>query len=257
MISLIAESKTMSRCLRAVDPGEFDAHRPAGEEQADEIMWHLSSCSEEQISGLLGVSASLARECRKMIYEFPDKLAGLRAIEAFTGVVFRQLDYAAWTAEERAFAESSLRIVSSLYGLLRPADIVRPYRLDYSAKGAPGNISMQMFWKNKCTGDLLSLISGPGSDSVIDLMPGDAAKCFDWKRIRRAARVYKVDFKEYAGDGKLRTPPANKLKEMCGRLLRTIITRRLADIEALKNVEHDDFVFFDKAVASDTLTFLC
>ena len=257
MIFLIAESKTMSRHLSPVDPSAFEARRPAGEEQADEIMWHLSRYGEEEIADLLGVSPSLARECRKMIYEFPDKLVGLRAVEAFTGVVFRQLDYARWTPEERAFADARLRIVSSLYGLLRPSDIVRPYRLDYTAKDAPGNISVQMFWRQKCTDDLLSLVEASADHKIVNLMPGDAAKCFDWKRIRPVADVCAVDFKEYSSAGKLRTPPANKLKEMRGRLLRTVITRQIADLDSMKTAESDDFAFDSEASAPGVIRFLC
>lgn len=134
MIILIAESKTMSADQRPVNDTQYAAHTPGGELQAEEIMWNLRQYTEQQIMDMLGCSAALARQCRRMIYDFPDKLCGCPAIEAYTGVVFRHLGLSRWNEGMRSFADKHLRIVSSLYGLLRPSDIIKPYGLTIPQK---------------------------------------------------------------------------------------------------------------------------
>ncbi len=257
MIILLAESKTMNTSLREISPELIPKCLPIGEPQADEIMWGLREATEQEIMNLLKVSANMAREIRKMIYSFPDKLQGLPAIEAFTGVVFRYLRASDWSDREIKFASSHLRIVSSLYGLLRPEDIIRPYRLDYTAKAAPGDLSLQNFWKKQCTIDLVKHIQATGQTEILNLLPTDASRCFDWKLIKRFARVYIVQFKELTDSQTMKTPVANRLKELRGKMTREIISNRYEKVDNIKTIEHDDFIYKGDLRYPDYLTFFC
>lgn len=258
MIILIAESKTMSADQRPVNDTQYAAHTLGGELQAEEIMWNLRQYTEQQIMDMLGCSAALARQCRRMIYDFPDKLCGCPAIEAYTGVVFRHLGLSGWNEGMRSFADKHLRIVSSLYGLLRPSDIIKPYRLDYSAKAAPGNIPLQTFWRPKCTVDLASLLSPTPGAAILNLLPGEAMKCLDRKLIKHYGRLITPLFKEYGPGGVLRTPAAGKLKEMRGKLVKEIVTRGISDAAGLLRItDHPDFQPVSSPDARDGFIWLC
>lgn len=258
MITLIAESKTMTHEQLPVSPEEFAAHTPVGETQAEEIIWNLREYTEEQIMEMLGCSATLARDCRRMIYGFADKLTGRRAIEAYTGVVFRQLGADSWSDEMLDFARDRLRIVSSLYGMLRPSDIVKPYRLDYTAKAAPGNLPLHSFWKAACTRHLASLMRADTPQEILNLLPADALKCIDRKLIKHFGPIVTPLFKECTPGGTLRTPPASKLKTMRGRLLREIVERRIDRAADLLTItDHVDFQPVASPDARDGFVWIC
>ena len=247
----------MEGALREIAPDEFLRHTPAGEEIAEMIMQNLREATEEQICDMLSVSPRLARECRRMIHDFWDKLTGLSAMEAFTGVVFRQIHSSQWNQKEWKYAQRRVRIVSSLYGLLRPSDIIKPYRLDYSAYAAPGDVPLREFWKKRCTIDLVNLIKSQGDGEVLDLLPAEAARCIDWKIVKRFAKVVKVRIMEPKDGGSFGTPAAGRLKELRGRLVEVVVERCVENAQALRSLDHPDFLYHDSRQSPGNITFVC
>lgn len=239
---LIAESKTMASRETEVSREEFAACRPLFDGIANAIMDSLRDRTPEQLAAEAGITLRLAASLRRMIYEFPNKTTGLRAIEAFTGVVFRQLGVAGYDAGQRAFLQDNVRIVSSLYGWLRPDDIVKPYRFDFKSHVAPLGETLMKYWKKDVTIALAQELRAKGDTVIIDLLPSDAAKCVDWKLIKRFANVYKVDFKMYGGAGAMKTPNAGRLKELRGRLLDQIVRNGLSSPADIATLESPDFM---------------
>lgn len=257
MITLIAESKTMSSRQIEISREEYLAHTPAAERQADEIIAGLSALSPEELSERLGLSASMARTAQKLIYEFPDKSHGYQAMQGFTGVVFKSFGSDTLSPEALDFTRRHVIIASSLYGLLRPADIIKPYRLDYKASGAPGDMTMQRFWKQWNTISLVKHLKEHNEHEILNLMPADASKCFDWKVIRSFCKVYIVQMQEPDGPESTRTPRANRLKQLRGLLLREIADKRIDSTESLRSIESPHFVFAGELPYPGYLTFLC
>lgn len=238
MLILIAEAKTMKREELEIPHETYEANRPGGERAASEIMEIVNGMPVAEIAAAVKISPDMARSLKTMAYEFPNKSLGYPAIEAFTGVVFRSLDYDSLSIQDREWAEPRLRIISSLYGWLRPSDIIKPYRLDYSTPLSPVHTALSSFWRSSVTEQLLRHLRESGTTTVIDLLPADAAKAIDWKEVKKEAQVYKVDFKELNGES-VRSPHAGKLKTLRGSLLRTIILNRLSSIEELATLDSD------------------
>lgn len=180
MLILIAESKTMGRCDGKVPPAVYQAHKPVFEPVADEIMDSLRGASVEELSADVKISLALARRLREMVYDFPNKSVGGEAVREFTGVVFRALDYASLSDDARHRLCGSVRIVSSLYGLLRPDDIVKPYRFDFTTKLAPEGQTFAAYWRAAVTSRLIDELRATGETEVLDLLPADASRCVDW-----------------------------------------------------------------------------
>lgn len=239
---LIAESKTMASAETEVSREEFAECRPLFDGIANAIMDSLRDRTPEQLAAEAGITLRLAASLRRMIYEFPNKTTGLRAIEAFTGVVFRQLGVAGYDAGQRAFLQDNVRIVSSLYGWLRPDDIVKPYRFDFKSHVAPLGETLMKYWKKDVTLALAQELRAKGDTVIIDLLPSDAAKCVDWKLIKRFTGVYKVDFKMYDGTDAMKTPNAGRLKELRGRLLDLIVRNGLSSPADIASLESSDFM---------------
>lgn len=236
MIILIAESKTMAPELRSVTDSVYQEHRPVYEEIADNVMLSLENDSVDEISRSIKISVRMARDVKRMIYEFSNKSAGLPAIESYTGVVFRQLHVNEYTHGQKAFMIKNVRIISSLYGWLRPDDIIKTYRFDFDTKLAPGGISFKKFWKKDVTIALVKMIEASGEKEILNLLPADASACIDWKLVKRFADMIKVEFKEPTGPDTMKTPNAGRLKELRGRLLDQIIKEGITDSRQLQSL---------------------
>lgn len=255
MLILIAESKTMKGEEIPVSAADWRLHRPLEEDMADAVMASLRDRSVAELSEELKLSGMLAVKMQKMIYEFPNKSLGLEAIEAYTGVVFKALDYATLTSEAQETCRQDVRIISSLYGWLRPNDIVKPYRLDFTAK--VNDMALAGYWRQAVTIQLVRKLQEGGYSEILNLLPGDASKCIDWKLTKRFAKVWKVDFVELLEGGMRKTPTANKLKTMRGELLRQILMEGIQDAATLRHASSERYMGEGTPVYPDHLSFLC
>lgn len=232
----------MASAQSAVSADEFREFRPLFDGIANAIMDSLRGRTPEQLSQEAGISIKLASSLRSMVYEFPVKSLGIRAINAFTGVVFRQLRLADYDDIQTRFVSDNVRIISSLYGWLRPDDIIKPYRFDFKSRVAPLGQSLMKYWKKDVTIALVNDLRRRGDTVIIDLLPSDAAKLIDWKLVKRFAKIYKVDFQTVVGAEETKTPNAGRLKELRGRLLDLIIRERLTDPAEIAALESPDFM---------------
>lgn len=260
MVILIAESKTMLAGEKTVSPEEMKTATPCYEETAGEIMKGLEGLSIGELASQLKISGTLASKMQKMIYEFPYKSAGNRAIEAFTGVVFKALDFATLTPEAKSGCENHVRIISSLYGWLRPQDIIKPYRLDFTTKleeEPSADRALNVFWRMDVTKALVRMLNDNNEREIVNLLPADAAKCIDWKLVKKFAKVWKVDFQEMREGNILKTPTAERLKSLRGSLLRQILSEDLKTVSDLMHTSSDKYVCEGTPVYPDHLRFLC
>lgn len=255
MIILIAESKTMTACNREVSPDMLAANMPAGESEADEFMHEVRRMDIDTIREAARLSESMAERLSKMAFTFVDKTRGAHAMEAFTGVVFKAIGYESLPPEARLMADRSVRIISSLYGWLRPGDIIKQYRLEYTSRLTEDDVTMAAYWRERVTARLLADIRENNDDEVLDLLPSDAAKCIDMEEIRRHARVCKVDFVSVEAGGTLRTPHAGLLKKMRGTLLRAILEAGISRIDDLETFEAPGLLSLGSAETPGCVTF--
>lgn len=256
MIILIAESKTMHLQEDEITSTLLNSHIPVGEKSADKIMARISLMNMEDLSEVVKISPAMAAKLHRMAYEFPNKQQGIEAINAFTGVVFRNFDFGSLTVLEKTRVERDVRIISSLYGWLKPSDIIKPYRFDYSTPLAPSDQTFAAYWKKDVTIQLVKELQSSGDNNILNLLPTDAAKCVDWKLVKRFARVWKADFKEQNGDSVM-TPHAGKLKALRGLLLREIITKDIRTPGSLLSLESDHMLPAGTPDYPDHIAFIC
>ena len=178
MLILAAESKTMA-LPHLLDPGVATSHTPLYEENAADIMSHLRDIPRPQLAAELKLGEAATRQAAEWVYDFPDKRMGLPAIDAFTGVVFKALDAGSLTPEAKERASHGLRLISSLYGWLHPDDIIKPYRLDFGAKLAPGNKALNAYWKKDVTLALIRYLKENDMAEIVNMLPADASRCID------------------------------------------------------------------------------
>lgn len=247
MIILIAESKTMSPCQTAVTVEEYLGHRPLFENEANEIMSFISSLPVAETACRLKVSMALAAKSFAFADGFPDKETGYPALKAFTGEVFRAVDVDGIGEDTLRKTGKDIFIISSLYGLLRADDLIKPYRLDFKTECFDRNIRLCDFWKAKVTIALAKILKERGETEIVNLLPSDAAGCIDWKIIKAFTRAVKPDFKEFTADGGIVTPSSRKLKHFRGLMLREIMLAGIKDTAGLLGHGCDAFCLYPEA----------
>ena len=243
MLIFLAESKTMSSEQVTVSTSEFIDNRPVFEADADAIMKNMSSMTSVQISDVLDISNSLAIKCHSLAYDFPHKQTGYSTLKAFTGEAFKSFDSSSLSKEGLVRANNELRIISSVYGLLKPSDIVKPYRCEFNKEIVPGPKTPIQLFKSKITIEVVNYIKQNKIQDIIDLLPGNADKCIDWKIVRAYAKVHKVVFQNIDSTGKLKTPIAKRLKELRGLMARIILEEGIQSFTELTSVESSQFIY--------------
>ena len=243
MITLLAESKTMASLQSAIQEKEYSTHTPALENIADALMQHMESLSPSSIAEILGISQQLAVKAHSLAYDFPHKLSGYKALYAFTGEAYRGLDVKTLSEEGIKRADDDLRIISSVYGILKPTDIIKPYRCEFNKPVFPDKKTSIQVFKPKITIELVNHIKENKISEIIDLLPGDADKCVDWKIVRAFATVHKVCFQQITAEGRLKTPIASRLKDLRGKMARMIFSQGIQSFKDLSSIPSEDFAF--------------
>jgi cytoplasmic iron level regulating protein YaaA (DUF328/UPF0246 family) len=143
-------------------------------DRAAELVDVLAPMGPKKLSKLMSISAPLAEEnaARFLDWSTPFTPDNARpAVLAFNGDVYRGLDAASFTQRDFTHAQKTVRILSGLYGVLRPLDLMQPYRLEMGSKLAnPAGRDLYQFWGSEIT-DVLNkdLAESPGARAVVNL----------------------------------------------------------------------------------------
>ena len=243
MLILLAESKTMSVDQNDIDAATFENNKPFFENDADAIMAYIERLSPLEISDILGISLQLAVKAHTLAYDFPHKPRGYEALYGYTGEAFKALQAETLGKEATKQAFDRLWMVSSVYGLLKSSDIIKPYRCEFNKPIIERGKTPAQFYKSKNTIELARHIKSNKITDVINLLPGDADKCIDWKIIRAFAKVHKIVFQTITPEGRLKTPIAKRLKELRGTMARTILLQNIKSFKELTVVESPEFIY--------------
>ena len=163
----------------------------------------------------------------------------------FNGEVYKALDVNSLSDVELRRAQDQLFILSGLYGILKPLDLIYPYRLEMGTAWSPTESSknLYVFWREKLTSYLINNVSD--SEFIVDLASTEYSKVVDWKRINN--QVVVPVFKEFKG-GKYRTVMMYA-KHARGSMARFIVKNEIKEINQLKNFNSEGY-FFDEKLSS-------
>ena len=215
-------------------------------DQSQQLINRLRNFSSLDISGLMKVSAKIA-DLNFDRYEswkkpFTEKNAK-QAVLAFKGDVYTGLDAQTFKADDFKFAQKHLRVLSGLYGLLRPLDLMQPYRLEMGTKLKTDNgKNLYEFWGTDITEGLNKQLKKIKSDTLINLASNEYFKSVKPKLLN--AEIITPAFKEFKnGDYKMIGIYAKKAR---GLLSRYIIQNKLDDPEDIKLFDEEGYRFNKK-----------
>lgn len=219
----------------------LDVTQPIFQRQAEQTAVQLTRYSAEELAEMLHVNPQLAALNKLRYARFLEPSPTFQAAWAYQGIAFKKLDAATMTTEQLLYAERHLWITSFLYGLLRPLNGIKNYRLEGNVRLPEyDDQTMFDFWKPRLTDVLIqSVLDDDGV--LLNVASGEMKNLFDWKRVRKAVRIIEPAFKVRKGD-KLHTIVV--YAKMCrGAMARHVIVQQTHNLDALKAFEYEGFAY--------------
>ena len=236
MLAVISPAKTLDY-KRPIPP--LPSTRPAFGEEAQALAGAAAKIPVKRLSELMDISDKLAKlnaERFRSFAEQPER----PAIYAFAGDVYVGFEVHSLVEEAVLFAQDHLRILSGLYGLLRPLDRIRPYRLEMGTKWAPRRRDLYSYWKSRIADLLVQDLAKSGDRTIINLASKEYWQAAAGK-LPRDVRVIEIDFREEGPSGlRFNSFAAKRARGMMARYL---CEHRLDDPEALKGFDSDGYAY--------------
>lgn len=223
--------------------------QPAFLEQSEKLSTVLKKKSAKQLSKLMSISDNLGQlnYARNQQWSLPFTPENARqAIFAFTGAVFQGIDVATLTQDKLEQLQDKLRIISGQYGLLKPLDLIQPYRLEMGTRlkvGRKGNL--YQFWDTKITDALNDELKE--NELFVNLASAEYFKAIKPKLLK--VPVYTPIFKDFK-NGQYKTI-MTYAKLARGYMVRYIIDNDITTVEGLKSFNTEGYRF-DATLSTDT-----
>ena len=237
-------------------PTPVEASTPYLMRDAEKLMGTLRGLTQTRIRELMGVSRDLAKETydRFRGFELPFTAENAKpAALAFAGDVYRGLDASSLPPESLLWAQDRLGILSGLFGILRPLDLIQPYRLEMKTrlKTRRGK-DLYAFWGDRVAERVRSIAATHQDSTLVDLASGEYSKVLRPKHM--GLRVVTPVFHEVkeGGEGKVISFLA---KHARGSMARFIVDERVEEAEDLKAFDRDRYVFRPDRSTADRWVF--
>ncbi len=210
----------------------------------------MSRASKKEISQLMDISDKLADLNYTRYKDFQEehsKVNSRPAMYAFNGDVYTGLDSYSIPIEKLDFIQDRLRILSGLYGVLKPLDLIQPYRLEmgtnvvlYSKK------NLYEIWQKKITDSLNKEMEK--EELFVNLASNEYYKAVNEKKLK--AKVITPMFKDFK-NGKLKIV-SFFAKKARGSMVRYIVDKEVETIEELKGFDYDGYKFSENESSNET-----
>jgi len=252
MIVLLSPSKTLNF---EKNKTEIPFTQPQFMRETKQLVRIMKKKKVEELRSLMDISEKIAvlnvQRYREFSPDF-DLSNAKQSVLAFKGDVYTGLNASQWNLENLNFAQDHLRILSGLYGLLRPLDLIMPYRLEMGVGLAhsKGN-NLYKFWGNKLTNQLQTELKLMEHPIVLNLASQEYAKAIDFKTLK--GKVIHFQFKEVR-NGQLTFISFNA-KKARGLMAQFIITPRCDKVEDLKAYNLENYLFDETLSSEDQFVF--
>ncbi len=212
----------------------------------------LKKLSAKDLEKLMDISPKLAELNHQRFQDFSPKFDfsnSKQALLAFDGDVYKPINSAEFSAEDFDFAQNSLRILSGFYGILKPLDLIQPYRLEMGTNLKVGDAkNLYQFWGDKVS----KYLNSEPAEEIINLASEEYFQAIDQKKI--SAKIINVIFKEKKGDSyKIVGINAKKAR---GMMTRFIIKNRINKPAALRKFSVENYSFSEKLSDENNFYFL-
>lgn len=249
MLVIITPAKGINKVN---DNLNIETQTPQFLEMSEKIMNELKKLEIHEIATLMKINDNIAQVTfmRCQDWEKYDGKKEKPALFEFSGEVYRGIDPYSFTKEQLEFCNSKIRILSGLYGSLKPLDGMKPYRLEMGTKLSVGSLeNLYKFWTEILTKNILDDVKGSGEEVLVNLASNEYIKVL---KLKNKVKVINIIFKERNGF-KLRTVVVHT-KRARGLMVKFIVKNRIENSEKLKNFDYEGYEFDE--ILSDENNFI-
>ena len=243
MLTLLSPAKTLDFETK---PKTEKASKPVFSANANKLVKKMQEKSPKDISRLMGISENLANlnadRFRNFSVRGGSQKQRRQAILAFKGDVYQGLNAQSFTERDFTFAQKHLRILSGLYGLLKPLDLIQPHRLEMGTrlKTEKGE-SLYDFWGDNIPDSIFRELCSHKNQTIINLASLEYFKAI--AQIESRTMVITPIFKDYSkGTYKIISFFAKKAR---GTMASFIIKNRITSPDGIKKFTEDGYQFND------------
>lgn len=224
-------------------------------DDAQTLMEVCRTLTPADISGLMKISDKLAllNAERYATWSQPFTTDNAKqAVLAFNGDVYAGLQAETFTQKDFEFAQKHMRILSGLYGLLRPLDLMQPYRLEMGTRlSNPGGKDLYSFWANRITDKVNEAMEAQGDNVLVNLASNEYFKSVKSDQLNGV--VVTPVFKDWKnGEYKIISFYAKKAR---GMMARFIIENQLTEVAQLREFNTDGYRFDEQSSKGNELVF--
>lgn len=252
MLTILSPSKTS-------DPSPIKIHQPTSAiftKETAQLIAILKKKSVADLMSLMTISEKLADQNYRRFQNFNLKMDddfSKAAILTFNGEVYVGLDAGGLSQQDLDFAQQHVRILSGLYGSLRPLDLIREYRLEMGTRLATTKgTNLYQFWRDKITPSIHADLLRSGNNYLINLASDEYFKSLDQKTLQ--AVVIQIDFFDIK-NGK-RTFISFNAKKARGMMANYIIKNRINEPSALTKFDMDGYILDSNSSTDSHFTFV-
>ena len=248
MLVVVSPAKKMN-----MDPVEgVTATRPACQAQADELAKVAQGLSVHDLQKLMKISENLAKLNRDRFNDFGEMEEKPAAL-AFAGDTYQGLEAASLDADEMAWAQDHFRILSGLYGVLRPLDAIQPYRLEMGSRlKTDKGKTLYDYWGDTIAKALNDHAKAVNADVLINCASQEYFGAVDLSALNLRV-ITPVFMEEKPGGPKIVSFYAKRAR---GAMARYIIQRRLTDPEALTEFDSGGYRYVPDMSEADKPVFV-
>lgn len=211
--------------------------------EAEKIVSVMKKKKPAQLAKLMDISPKLAELNFQRFQAWTPTFTpenSMQAVLMFNGDVYQGLKAETFSETEFETAQQKLRILSGVYGLLKPLDLIQPYRLEMGTSiGIAGKKNLYEFWKTKITAKLNQELAQNKQAILINLASNEYFNAIDIKKLK--ARIITPAFKE-SKDGNYQMI-SFFAKKARGQMSRFIIQNNISDPEEIKAFDLDGYYF--------------
>ena len=218
-------------------------------DQTEELLTLLRAMSPEELKALWKCNEQLARLNVERLADMDLRSQLTPAILAYEGIQYQYMAPGVFTVEELDYVQEHLRILSGFYGVLRPFDGVRPYRLEMQAKlKTLKGMDLYQFWGNTLAAEVFE-----ETDCVVNLASKEYSQCL-CRYVPSGARFITCVFGERKG-GKI-IEKGTMCKMARGEMVRYLAENRAEDPEQMRNFDRLQYHFSQEDSDEQTYTFI-
>lgn len=242
---------------------DFDTQVPVSEHTQPVLLRDAATLAQEckaltpaDLSSLMKISDKLATLNANRFAEFSTPFTpenARQALFAFNGDVYTGLDAHTLSADDITYAQQHLRILSGLYGVLRPLDLMQAYRLEMGTRLANSRgKNLYEYWGNTVTTEVNKALAAQGDNVLVNLASNEYFKSVKPKQVD--GMIVTPVFKDKKnGQYKIISFFAKKAR---GLMARYIIQNRVDDVAGLKGFDTDGYYYSDAQSSATELVFL-